>query len=252
MQPKKLSKIIDSSGWTHIVNGPSNAVSAQDINSHNTSLQTFDITPLQIEQVLESHARYLDLWKNSDCWRSLAEFLQNTILSRRDLRITKCVCLGLGSLSAGRVSSKHELAALVTILSLLSNSHCIENVIFQDPAFNDVDEAVLIRLGYSVVSTPIGFESVDNTTFCFAPHLENEIFALALGGVHPALCIGNSDVLRDRPLNSSAKISKDMAEVFERFVKATGSEEMPEYDQDSWCQFTTIYWLLEDTHKLEM
>ena len=245
MQPKKCTKITDSSGWTHIVHGPSNAIHTKYIGSHNKTQRTPDSTPL--DQVSENHARYLDLWKKSDCWRRLADFIQNTVVQRKDLRLTKCICLGLGSVSAGRVSSKHELAALVTILCLLEKFHHIESVVFQDPAFNDVDTAFFTKLGYSVVPTPVGFNSIDNTTFCFAPHLENEIFAMALQNVHPALCIGNGGILNDRPLHSSATTSQDVLEVFRRFAEVTGSQKLPEYDEDPWCQFTNIYWLLEDT-----
>lgn len=240
MQPKKRTTVTDSSGWTHIVHGPSNAVKTKHITSHDPNPQIPD--GLSLEQVFESHARYVKTWENSNCWKNLSAFIQNTIVKRKDIRITSCVCLGLGSVSAGRFSSKYELAALVAILRLLSKTHSIQNVVFQDPAFNSVDEAFLTKLGYSVVPTPIGLDSIDDDTFCFAPHLENEIFAMALRKVHPALCVGNSELLKDKPLQSSATVSKDMVEVFRRFLEATDSKDMPEYDQDSWCQFTSIYW----------
>lgn len=245
MQSKKRTKVTDSSGWTHIVYGPSNAVNTKHTSADPLDFQSLE--SLSLEQVLEDHARLSKSWEKSDCWKTLSAFIQNTIVNRKDIRITNCVCLGLGSVSAGRVSSKCELAALVAILCLLSETHSIKTVVFQDPAFNDVDEAFFTKLGYSVVHTPLGFNTITHETFCFAPHLENEIFAMALRNVHPALCIGNSEPLKDKPLHSSAAFSKDMTEIFSQFNETTNSREMPEYDQDSWCQFTSIYWRCENT-----
>ena len=242
--PKRRIEITDSSGWTHVVNGRRNALKTNRLGSQPNALQILDKIPL--EQLVADHARCVELWKESACWKKVVNMLQNNVLSTQQIRLTSCVCLGLGSLSTGKQSSKHELAALVSMLRLLGKTHTIEQVIFQDPAFNDVDKAFLTRLGYSVVSTPSGFESIDQNTFCFAPHLEHDVFAMALKNTHPALCIGNSDILADRSLLPSAVDSKNTLEIFRTFVKATTSKMMPEFDRDTWCQFTSIYWLRDD------
>lgn len=242
--PRKRLEVTDGSGWTHVVKGRASVLDASILTSPFQVLQRADKIPLEL--VAENHARCLDLWKASDCWNLVADFLENTILSSRDTCLTSCVCLGLGSLSGGRQSSRYELAALVSILQLLGKTHSIKNVVFQDPAFNEVDEAFLTHLGYRVVSTPSGFESVDQNTFCFAPHLEHEIFAMAIKTAHPAICIGNSDLLSEHSLNSSVGDSNSTLDVFHPFLEATNSKMMPVFDQDTWCQFTSIYWLRED------
>ena len=220
-------------------------MNANNLSSPHVTLRMVDRIPL--DQVAEIHARFLECWESSDCWKTFADLYEKVLVSYKHLRLTNCVCLGLGSISEGRDSSRHELAALVSMLNLLGKRHTIKDVVFQDPVFNDVDKAFLTKLGYSVVSTPLGFESIDENTFCFAPHLENEVFAEALKGAYPALCIGNSDVEADRPLHSSANDFEISLDIFRRFTKATNSNKLPEYDRDSWCHFTSIYWLRNDS-----
>ena len=254
---KKRVEVTDSSGWTHVVNGRKGAVDANDLGLQLSALHGADEIPL--DEVKKNHTRYLRLWEGSECWKNLANVLEKDILSSKRTRLTNCVCLGLGSLSAGRDSSKYELAALVSILDLLGNirlwflkdalliqrigkNYAIQKVVFQDPAFNDVDEAFLNALGYSVVSTPLGLEIIDTSTFLFAPHLENNIFSTAVQHAHPALCIGNSDVLSGASLHESASDEKIMKETLRQFVEATELRPMPSFDRDTWCQFTSIYW----------
>ena len=242
--PKKRVEVTDSSGWTHVITGRTNVRKPSDICSQLSALQMSDKIPLEL--LVEEHMRYVNVWQESECWQKVVKILQDNVLSNSRIRLTNCVCLGLGSLSAGKESSKYEVAALVIILRLLGEAHAIEKVIFQDPAFNDVDEAFLTGLGYHTVSTPAGFESINQHTFCFAPHLEHDVFAMALRPAHPALCIGNSDILADRPLQSSAVDSKETLKVFRPFINATSSTTMPDFQQDTWCQFTSIYWLHDD------
>lgn len=242
--PNKRVEVTDSSGWTHVLHGRRNVRKTCKLSSQLDTLRLSDKIPL--EQVVKDHARCVDLWKGSECWKNLATLLHRDVLSPQQRRLTSCVCLGLGSLSAGKASSKYEMAALVSILHLLSEVHLIDKVVFQDPAFNDVDEAFLTGLGFLTVQTPLGFESIDQNTFCFAPHLEHDVFAMALRGAHPALCIGNSNILADRPLHSTAVDSEDILEVFRSFINSTKSTMMPEFALDTWCQFTSIYWLRDD------
>jgi len=67
----------------------------------------------------------------------------------------------------------------------------IQSVIFQDPAFNEVDIEYLHGLGFKVVSTPSAFDYIDSKTFLFAPHLESNIYAMALERGSPALSVGS-------------------------------------------------------------
>lgn len=242
--PKKSVKVTDDSGWTQVIRGRGKAQKAQASHPKFNGLQMPD--KISLQELSKKHAGYVDSWKQSECWQNLLKILQENVLSNPRIRLTSCTCLGLGSLSAGKESSKHQMAALVSILQLLGQTYTMEKIIFQDPIFNDVDKAFLTGLGYRTVSTPVGFESIDQHAFCFAPHLEHEVFARALKQAHPALCIGNSDLLADRPLQSSAIDSKEDLDVFRSFVEASSSRKMPDFERDTWCQFTSIYWANHD------
>jgi len=69
--------------------------------------------------------------------------------------------------------------------------HDIQEVIFQDPAFNSRDKTFLESLGYTVLEDPEAFSKIDHNTFLFAPHLEVGPLATALENSTPAVCISN-------------------------------------------------------------
>ena len=76
-------------------------------------------------------------------------------------------------------------------------------ITFQDPIFNAADEVFLttylptlftsatVTVTVTVVKDPEAFSLVDSGTFLFAPHLECGVFARALEGSKPVLCIGS-------------------------------------------------------------
>lgn len=124
----------------------------------------------------------------------------------------------------------------------VGTKHTFTNVVFQDPAFTEIDRIFIGSLGYDVVSTPAAFDSIWETTFLFAPHLENTVFATALKNAHPALCIGNSDVKIDDCLRSSTAWVAGIGEVLGTYALAMQTKPMPDFDRDTWCQFTNLYW----------
>ncbi len=114
---QKRQQVMDSSGWTHIVKGAKNvmtSVKALASNQHQTSF------------TVDSYAntfqtKYTPQWRESSCWQGLTCMIEREILASENITLTKCVCLGLGSLTVGSHTdtSSYELAALVSMLGLL-------------------------------------------------------------------------------------------------------------------------------------
>lgn len=67
-----------------------------------------------------------------------------------------------------------------------------ENVYAQDPAFNELDRALLSSLDIRVVEHPQAFDLIGASTFVFAPHCERLFFYPGLEGKDPAMVICNS------------------------------------------------------------
>ena len=209
----KHHQVIDSSGWTHVVRGPKgslDSVRLSTVEPPNTTVEAF---------TKNFQSKCLPLWQESSCLQSLHRLFEQSILPRKDLTVNKIVCLGLGSLTAGGLTSCYEFAALLSILELLrellfssfrlfrklhhinlfryaeqkkGKSHIIKAIIFQDPVFNTVDKIYLATHGFTIVDDPQAFSEIDNETFVFAPHLEVAQIAAALETERPAIFIGNN------------------------------------------------------------
>ena len=239
----KPNHVTDDEGWTHIKKGPKAIPKSNDISIQFQNLKVdIQVSPSEISLQQQKHSKQ---WTNSQCLTQLQEFLEQDVLPLAHLGIDKCICLGLGSLTEGRESSKHQFATLLWMLDLLQERHSISEVIFQDPAFTKSDIAYLESLGYIVVETPRAFNAISRSTFLFAPHLERNVYASALEKAHPALCVG-SDVraLLDgmKPAGpESGKHSEDEA-IFAGFENEMLSRPFPEYERDTWWYFTRLYW----------
>ena len=262
---KKRQQITDQTGWTHVVRGPKQAAANPKDLSQAFQDLTFS-TPLSPEEVSQQQDRYERAFTSSQCCAQLQRIFANDILpvqGKRHLRIRKCICLGLGSFTSGREASRYQLATLTWLLAFLQSpvdGYNVEEVVFQDPAFNESDITFLERLGYRVVDTPSAFDMVDDQTVLFAPHLEKGIYCMAIERALPALCVGSEisgfvddggDVSQRR--RNLGKDSEGLVELkgererernaFKRFDRATASVPMPEFEKDMWCYFTRIFWL---------
>ena len=58
-------------------------------------------------------------WQQSLCLQRLTRIFEQQILTADNITLTKCVCLGLGSLTAGTPTSSYELAVLISVLQIL-------------------------------------------------------------------------------------------------------------------------------------
>lgn len=116
---RKLQQITDSSGWTHVIKGPPGTV-----NAGTTGIRLEDGKSTGTKYTLEPYLdrfreHYAPIWQGSDCFKSLSRMFEQDILPAENILITQCVCLGLGSMTAGSESSSYELAALISILEML-------------------------------------------------------------------------------------------------------------------------------------
>lgn len=210
---QKRQEVTDPSGWTHIVKGPQStmaSISTRPFQRLETSFTVEDYSN-QFQKLYTTH------WQASPCLSSLKRVFEQDILTAQRIILTKCVCLGLGSLTMGTPDSSYQLAALITMLEILSmcsgtpststGTPCllwlalkqnlgmkfdIYEVIFQDPAFNAQDKTFLTNHGYTVLEDPEAISKIDDNTFLFAPHLEVGVLATALEHSIPAVCISNN------------------------------------------------------------
>lgn len=242
---RKLQQITDSSGWTHVIKGPPGTV-----NAGTTGIRLEDGKSTGTKYTLETYLdrfrkHYAPIWQGSDCFKSLSRMFEQDILPAENILITQCVCLGLGSMTAGSESSSYELAALISILEMLGKERHIQDIVFQDPVFNALDHTILESLGYTVVQSPDAFSKLNSTTFLFAPHLECFHYATALETATPVLSVGSDPQIYVEGLLSSLAEStkKGSRQIFHDFLGKTRSRPMPDFDRTPWCESTCIYWV---------
>lgn len=240
----KLQHITDASGWTHVIRGPPSIV---DPRTTDIRLQYGKAaeTKYTLETYLDRFRNhYIPTWRESSCFKSLTRIFEQDILPAENILISQCICLGLGSMTAGSESSSYELAALLSMLEILGKTHPIQEIILQDPIFTPLDQTILKTLGYTVVETPCAFSKLNDTTFLFAPHLERLHYATALEVATPELSVGSDvQIYVDGLLSSLAETTKEgSCQIFQNFVAKTNSRQMPNFERTPWCESTCIFW----------
>ena len=116
---RKVHQVTDSAGWTHVIKGPRGTIDPKATDIHLQHVKSTE-TAYTLETYLDRfYQHHLPIWRASDCFRSLTRLLEQHVLTLGNIAITRCICLGLGSLTAGSQSSSYELAALVSILEIL-------------------------------------------------------------------------------------------------------------------------------------
>ena len=122
--PKKRLQITDDSGWTHVTKGTGKQKHQHKSAAWSIGDQEFrpTIIPrgLTLQEVFNSFERYTIIWKESSSLKNLKGLLENHVLVS-NIKITNCVCLGLGSFTGGDRTeiSFFQLAALVSTLEIL-------------------------------------------------------------------------------------------------------------------------------------
>lgn len=117
---QKRQQVVDSQGWTHIIKGPNNHVSAQYANTalhRRLSNTNMSFTLETYLSKLQNH--YIARWNESSCFNNLSRIFEQYISTIGTTSIANCVCLGLGSITAGVETPGFELAALMSMLKIL-------------------------------------------------------------------------------------------------------------------------------------
>lgn len=197
-QTLKRKHLEDADGWTHVV-GP----------HQNKIRETVDTDVVHIDrstdEMLAQHEKTLKRWQEDDVRKTLITAIEE-FEKTLNAKIKKIVCLGLGTLSNGNFTQQNDrhaqLAALMDMVGLLGGLEHLQ-LIAQDPVFGPCDKSFLNSLGFKVVESPGGFESVDEDTLVYAVHCHEEIYEEISKMTRPAIMIGNdleqlSD-LRDAP-----------------------------------------------------
>ena len=119
-QQKRLQKI-DASGWTHIIKGSRGQNHQRHISLLENGKPTEAPENVTIDKVSEKFHRYCQMWKDSHSSKELQLILADNVLTSEKVNLTRCVCLGLGSLTSedGREASMYELAFLHSTLEIL-------------------------------------------------------------------------------------------------------------------------------------
>lgn len=120
-QPKRF-QVTDITGWTHIVKGSKNRGKALHTLPMRFEPAEFP-DGLTFDMVLEQHQKCMRRWQESDCLNALERIISGQVLTSENLRITRCICLGLGSLTRNDgcgERSRYQLTTLISVLEILS------------------------------------------------------------------------------------------------------------------------------------
>ncbi|KAI4276202.1 MAG: hypothetical protein LQ337_002642 [Flavoplaca oasis] len=125
----------------------------------------------------------------------------------------------------------------------------------QDPIFNPLDITYLSEsLNFTVLNHPAAFSEITPSTFLFAPHLEMELYARALGAptghAGPRLIVGTDvmECIDQLRMKLGEREGEEEAErrrqerVFLGYKDAMAGERLPGFEKDDWMGFTHIYW----------
>lgn len=209
-------------GWTTVTT--TTTLQSRHLNSSTTALTIPIPSPpppgLTLPSLLHSHSQHTAVWRASTCFTASVSLLRLSLAGLSSFRITRCVCLGLGSFSDARTqrTALFQLAAILSFVELLDRLSARRprslppvwrltrsadpkmDVYAQDPAFNTLDCALLAEQNVKAVQHPRAFELIDERTMLFAPHCERAFFFPGIddgierggAGMRAALSVCNS------------------------------------------------------------
>ena len=112
-------------------------ISLASLSAGQPSLGSPVAEGVSLDSLIAKHQKYTDAWRTSSAYSECRELLINTVLKQKNIRITQCMCLCLGSLSTqqtvgrGKKKYSHSMSQLVAFegwvesLSMCQNQSCI-------------------------------------------------------------------------------------------------------------------------------
>jgi len=122
----KQRNVPGEDGWTHVVRGPPSRTLTRNDSTKGGYVDPYRAPSpgLTLERLQERSAKIAEQWKDTAMYEHLEKFFEREILNEKNLRVTSCVCIGLGNFSTalGRPDTcLSQLAALESMLEFLRN-----------------------------------------------------------------------------------------------------------------------------------
>lgn len=219
----------------------------------------------QVESLAGEYQLQIENFQFSENSQLLENLLTQELHGLSHLRITRCICLGLGRFTPSesrwqgdtaeaRIAQcrtvMEQLVLLTMVLDVLKKVHPIHEVFFQDPLFTQVDSLFLESLGFTVLQSPEALRELDATTFVFAPYPPNVVVADVFKTCSPALYIGadlttvQGGNMEEGALSEAARARR--LEVFgpvSIYEQSALMKIMPLFDGYHWSRGLCLYWL---------
>lgn len=119
-QQKRL-QITDTAGWTHIVKGSQAQKNQKHLTPTHEPRPTQVPKGLTVQKACDVLERYRNTWGECNRHAQVKDILQRQFFVLGGVSITRCVCLGLGSMTgiSTEESSWYQLAFLISVLDIL-------------------------------------------------------------------------------------------------------------------------------------
>ncbi|KAG9241849.1 hypothetical protein BJ878DRAFT_205997 [Calycina marina] len=244
----RRTNVEDSEGWTHVMNNANmNRCSGRRGDTHKQNAQTQqsqagdNSEKYQSGYTVEMLTHELDLY--STHWRGhkVSDDLKN-LFKDSDSVVNNIVVIGLGSLHNARFQAKNDswsqLIAMRDIVDFLGPEVDVP-IVFQDPAFSDIDREFLASIGYKVVNAPDGWMSVGPYSLVYGIHCYNDVLSSVVEDSRPAMMIRNTvdpnSAFWDPFIHGSKAYHADL-------IKDYFQTDFPQPENSNAFTDTKIYW----------
>lgn len=254
MRFKKRKEVLDTEGWTHLIDKPRKTLQAQKISAAGSSLQIgdFEINGISylnrtLEEVKKEFYLWQKQWEGSSSCADLKKKIINLKETSKIFEINDFVVLGIGSLLSARREARRcsatQLAAVLTILQVVNKA---VPVFVQDPQYLELDEEFISSLGWTTVRDPKAFRLIGESSLVFAIHCYWEIYHAIIKASKPSVLIGTKmDNFEKFDTTSSEELSNKM-EIIKRMVEDYQEIDFPQLRHD--FSDTVIYWRQSSTN----
>ena len=149
-----------------------------------------------LKSMVDLHVTLKEAWEASPQHLEFSAAITKAM--HKPLRITSCMCLGLGSLCGElgpleppnlAANPMKQLITFETSISMLRQQHNISHVYFQDPVFNAVDRAFLESRGYTILESPASNTVLNEETYLFMPYVHVNVALATLREYFPMLVL---------------------------------------------------------------